>query len=291
MNIHHLELFYYVAKHGGISEAVRNIPYGIQQPAVSYQVLQLEECLDATLFKRRPFILTPAGEKLYRFIEPFFGKLDAAEEEIRGGAAHQLRFGASEIVMRDHLPAIIQRVKQKFPKLKLTLHEGYQPQLLDWLQKQEIDLALTLLEPKPPGAFNAAPLLKLAPVLLVQKGCRLTSAEELWKRDRISEPLICLPPSEMICRNFQQRLAQMGVDWFPSIEVSSIALVETYVTEGYGIGLAVALPKTQWGGTVRALPLEGFNPVVFGAVWQDKVSPLIGAVVAEFQQRARSLCS
>ena len=39
MNIHHLELFYYVARHGGITEAVRNIPYGIQQPAVSGQVV------------------------------------------------------------------------------------------------------------------------------------------------------------------------------------------------------------------------------------------------------------
>lgn len=28
MNVHHLELFYYVAKHGGISAAVRRIPYG-----------------------------------------------------------------------------------------------------------------------------------------------------------------------------------------------------------------------------------------------------------------------
>ena len=40
LNIHHLELFYYVAKHGGIMAAVRNIPYGIQQPAVSGQILQ-----------------------------------------------------------------------------------------------------------------------------------------------------------------------------------------------------------------------------------------------------------
>ena len=38
MNIHHLELFYFVAKHGGIAAAVRNIPYGIQQPAVSGQI-------------------------------------------------------------------------------------------------------------------------------------------------------------------------------------------------------------------------------------------------------------
>ena len=30
MNIHHLELFYYVAKHGGISEAVRNMPSGFE---------------------------------------------------------------------------------------------------------------------------------------------------------------------------------------------------------------------------------------------------------------------
>src|SRR6266852_8731749 len=72
MNIHHLELFYYVAKHGGISEAVRNIPYGIQQPAVSGQVIQLEEFLGVTLFQRRPFALTPAGKDLYDFIHPFF---------------------------------------------------------------------------------------------------------------------------------------------------------------------------------------------------------------------------
>jgi len=42
MNIHHLELFYFVAKHGGIAGAVRNIPYGIQQPAVSGQIAKLE---------------------------------------------------------------------------------------------------------------------------------------------------------------------------------------------------------------------------------------------------------
>ncbi len=49
MNIHHLELFYYVARHGGISEAVRNMPYGIQQPAMSGQIIQLEEFLGGIL--------------------------------------------------------------------------------------------------------------------------------------------------------------------------------------------------------------------------------------------------
>ncbi|MEQ1842141.1 MAG: LysR family transcriptional regulator, partial [Verrucomicrobiales bacterium] len=71
MNVHHLELFYYVARFGGITEAVRKMPYGIQQPAVSGQILQLENHLGVKLFQRRPFALTPAGEELYDFIHPF----------------------------------------------------------------------------------------------------------------------------------------------------------------------------------------------------------------------------
>src|SRR5437016_13987156 len=113
MNIHHLELFYYVARHGGITEAVRNIPYGIQQPAVSGQVAQLEEYLGVTLFQRRPFALTPPGEKLYQFIEPFFSKVDTVASELQGGKVRQIRIGASTIVLRDHLPQLFQHVLKR----------------------------------------------------------------------------------------------------------------------------------------------------------------------------------
>ena len=85
MNIHHLELFYYVAKHGGISEGVRNIPYGLQQPAMSGQIIQLEEFLGTPLFQRRPFALTPAGDEFYQFIKPFFDNLDSVADKLRGG--------------------------------------------------------------------------------------------------------------------------------------------------------------------------------------------------------------
>jgi len=111
MNIHHLELFYYVARHGGISEAVRNIPYGIQQPAVSVQILQLEETLGVTLFHRRPFALSAAGQTLFRFIQPFFEGLEPLADELRGGEAQQLRFGASGTVLRDHLPELVLQIR------------------------------------------------------------------------------------------------------------------------------------------------------------------------------------
>src|SRR4030095_11968269 len=141
MNIHHLELFYYVASHGGISEAVRNMPYGIQQPAISGQILQLEEFLGVTLFQRRPFGLTAQGQELYTFIQPFFDNINAMADKLRGGISQHIRIGASEVVLRDYLPPVLQTLRGQFPQLKLTLREGYQPQLESWLSKQEIAFA------------------------------------------------------------------------------------------------------------------------------------------------------
>ena len=289
MNIHHLELFYYVAKHGGISEAVRNIPYGIQQPAMSGQVIQLEEFLGVTLFQRRPFALTPAGEELYQFIKPFFDNLNPMADKLRGGISQQMRIGASEIVLRDYLPPVLQAVRKKFPKLKVTLREGYQPQLESWLQKQELDLAITLLDGKPPPGTNTMALFKLPLVLVVERDSKIKSAQDLWDRDKIEETLVSLPTNESIYKYFQQGLSRLKVDWFTGIEVGTVELVETYVAKGYGIGLSIAIPKTKHKPQIRLLPLDGFDPVTFGVVWQGKLKPITQAFLTTIQDAARVL--
>src|SRR6059058_4836708 len=102
MNIHHLELFYFVAKHGGIAAAVRNIPYGIQQPAVSGQIAKLEESLGTKLFQRRPFALSPTGTELFEFIRPFFENIDVVAERLRQKSSPQLRIAAPAIVLHDY---------------------------------------------------------------------------------------------------------------------------------------------------------------------------------------------
>jgi DNA-binding transcriptional LysR family regulator len=287
MNIHHLELFYYVARHGGITEGVRNIPYGIQQPAVSGQVAQLEEYLGVTLFQRRPFSLTPAGEKLYRFIEPFFANLDAIASDLQGGKARQVRIGASTIVLRDHLPELCQTVRKRFPNLKIALREGYPADFENLLMKGELDLAVTTIERKPPSGLHSIALVHLPLVLLVEKSSRITSAEQLWDRDKIDEPLICLPPAEAVSKNFQQGLTKIGVDWFPAIEVSSLELIETYVANGFGTGVSVQVPAPRVSPRVRLVPLPDFPPVVLGALWRGKTSALLQAFLDEIQLRAK----
>jgi DNA-binding transcriptional LysR family regulator len=288
MNVHHLELFYYVAKHGGIMPAVRNIPYGIQQPAVSAQVAQLEEFLGVTLFQRRPFALTPPGEKLYAFVQPFFSNLDKMASDLQGGQARNFRIGASTIVLRDHLPGLLTGVQKKFPGLRILLREGFPAQLEELLANEEVDLVVTMIERKPAGTQSLI-LLELPLVLLVEKSSRFKTAGELWALDKIAEPLICLPAHETMAKNFQSRLAELGVEWFPSIEASSVDLVESYVASGLGIGLSVSVPGKPLLKSVRELPLADFPKGRIGALWRGKNTPLLDAFLDMARQRAREM--
>ncbi len=289
MNIHHLELFYYVVKHEGITAAARNMPYGIQQAAISGQISQLEEYLGVVLFQRRPFSLTEQGETLFKFIKPFFDNLEAVAQEVRGGDVQQLRIAASEIVLGDYLPDMLDQTRRRFPKLKVTLREGYYPEVLQWLEQREVDLSLGLLGGKPPHGIHSLALFDLPLILMVEQHSPFHSATELWRQDHISERLITTPSNEVICRAFQDGLTKRKVDWFSGIEVSTVALVETYVVKGYGIGVTIGIPGKQYHPQLRILPLNDFPKVSFGVLWQGFRTPVLDHFLKVVEQSARKL--
>ncbi len=276
---------------GGIVPAVRNIPYGIQQPAVSAQVAQLEEFLGVTLFQRRPFALAakPPGEKLLRFCKTVLSNLEKVANDLQGGQARHFRLGASTIILRDHLPTLLTGVRKKFPGLKILLREGFPAHLEKLLADDEVDLVVTMIEPKPAAGVESLVLMELPLVLLVEKSSRFKAAAELWALDKITEPLICLPAHETMTKNFQARLAELGVEWFPSIEASSADLVESYVASGLGIGLSVSVPGKPLPKNVRALPLADFPKALIGALWRGKNTPLLDAFLDMARQRAREM--
>jgi DNA-binding transcriptional LysR family regulator len=279
VNVHHLELFYYVAKHSGISAAVRNIPYGIQQPAVSAQMGKLEEDVGAKLFERSPFRLTPAGEKLYTHTRPFFENLDAVAAGLRGPEEPTLRLGGAELVLRDHIPVVMQRMQALYPRIRLSLHSGYQAQLETWLREGEIDLAVQAVEARTPAGLRQLRLTRFPLVLLVPRDRPWKDVAELWVRRKITEPLVGLPAATSVMRRFQQGLKERGVNWPQAVEVASVELVTRYVADGYGCGVNLAIPEIIKHRKVRALPLEGFGHMTMGALWRGEPSPLVREVI------------
>lgn len=281
LNVHHLELFYYVATHGGISSAVRHMPYGIQQPAVSGQIAQLERHLGITLFQRQPFRLTPAGQELLNFVHPFFGNLDGIEKRLRDKGDQPLRIGASELVLRLHLPAVLERLRHRHQDIRLALRSGIYSELAAWLRAGELDLIVTPLGGRPPAHTHCLPLLKLALVLQVPKSWRIRSADTLLSEKRIGHSLISLPARETVSTIFQRELRRRNIHWSTTIEASSLELITPYVADSRGVGLNVMLPEMVRHPNVRVLPLTGFQPLVIAALWRGEAPPMVRAILEE----------
>ncbi len=287
MNVHHLELFYHVVVHQGVSPAARALDK--EQPTLSRQINELEDSLRTRLYHRRPFGLTEKGETLFRAIEPFFRELPKLEAKVRGGDTIQI--GASTIILADHLPAVEKIVRRQFPNLRLVLRESNQPRLLQGLERGEIDLAITLLPAELPQKIFAQPLLQIPLVLLVPRANPLRSAAQLWKQAEIRENLICLMQDELICREFQETLKQMEIDWRPHVEVGSLDLVRQYVQKGYGIGLAVRVPGSRLPPKLRALDLPDFPVLTLGMLWRDDQNKHLRAFREQVQARSRQIAS
>src|SRR5260370_12781951 len=274
MNIHHRELFYFVAKHGGIAAAVRNIPYGIQHPAVSGQIAKLEESLGTKLFQRRPFALSRSGAELFEFIKPFFDNIETVSEKLRRNSSPQLRIAAPSIVLHDYVPELLQKVRAKVPTFRLYLHEAGRADAERLLLARDVDLAIMLIEKKSRGGIQARPLLELPLILLVHKESKLARAGELWKRDKIEETLITFPRADPFHVHFQHGLQRLGVEWFCGIEVNSARLIGRYVASGYGIGLVVAVAGFEFFPQIGTLFLLLSSPVACAAAALHLHSPI-----------------
>ena len=296
MNVHHLELFYFVAKYEGITQAVRKMPYGIQQPAVSGQVLQLEEKLGVKLFNRRPFALTPAGEELYDFVYPFFSRLDDIEDKLRGEEGRHLRLAATASALRNHLPDVLETLKKREPDLRLSLREVAPSDVHALLTSQQVDVAIGVIGGKMTEGLKADPLMKIPCVLWVPVDSTAKSWRSYIEKDPFSktglvgkEPLIGLPPNEVLQQLLQREFDRMGLVWPVSVEVNSTDVIRDYVARGFGVGLGIKIPGLEPPKGVKALPLTGFPPLVIGAMHQGKAKGVVQTFLGIAKEHAKTL--
>lgn len=296
MNVHHLELFYYVAKFEGITAAVRKMPYGIQQPAVSGQVAQLEKSLGVKLFNRRPFALTPEGEELYDFCYPFFSRLDQIEDKLSGEESRYLRLAASAATMRNHLPEVLEMLREQVPGLRLSLREVEPDKLENLLVEQKIDAAVGVLPADGPGSLVREPLLSLRPALVVPERSGARSLEDLTTVDEFDEtlrhgvgPLVGLPGHEVLQQRFEKELEKLRIRWPIAIEVNSTEVVRDYVARGFGTGLGLSIPGREEGEGWRSVALLECEPLVFGLIYQRIQKPVVTLFLEMARRKAASL--
>lgn len=119
-----LQVFYTVAKQLSFTKAAELL--FMTQPAVTFQVKQLEEHLNTRLFERThgKISLTPAGELAMHYAERILDintEMEARMAELTGQMTGPLMIGASTTIAEYMLPRILGAFKAKHPQVQARL--------------------------------------------------------------------------------------------------------------------------------------------------------------------------
>lgn len=284
VNLQHLEKFCHVVRYGGISAAARHMPHGIQQPALSKAMAELECEMGAKLFERHPFRLLEAGRELLELAQPFFEGCATLREHLRNRQL-ELRIAHSDIVPPAFIGRLLTSLETDHPGLRCTLSPASWPELSAQLRSGAIDVAFTARSTPEPTGFSSLDLVQLPLALLVPRCSGIRKAEHFWEQSNIAEPLIMPGSAEGIARTFTCGLKQAKIRWEPRIEASSLRDALGLVASGAGVALTVNASWVARHPQVRVLPLAGFQSVQVAAFWQ----PPPNAAVRHVVQRAGHL--
>jgi DNA-binding transcriptional LysR family regulator len=143
MAVRRLQVFHAVAKHLSFTKAAEAL--FMTQPAVTFQIKQLEEQFNARLFDRSQgrITLTPAGALALEYAERILAlsaELDTRMKETSGQAAGPLLIGASMTIGEYVLPQLIGKFKARFPAVVPTLFVGNSEAVQDRVAERSLDL-------------------------------------------------------------------------------------------------------------------------------------------------------
>ena len=125
--LHHLYLFYHVAKEGGFTRAAARL--GLAQSSISRSISMLEKSINLQLLVRstRKVALTSAGEKLLRSLDQGFGQLENGWmllNQLREKPAGTVRINGSRQAIEQVLLPRLQSLRDAYPDIALELIEN-----------------------------------------------------------------------------------------------------------------------------------------------------------------------
>lgn len=140
------KVFYAVADCNSFSKAADILH--ISQPAISYQIKELEVQLNTKLFIRenRKIKLTDDGEKLMYYLRRAFNDINIAENIIKENKkdySSAVKIGIYEHIAQIILPDILEKFYKKYPNIKFEVAISSSNELKEKLKNRELDIIIT----------------------------------------------------------------------------------------------------------------------------------------------------
>ena len=246
MNLHQFRFVQEAVRRGlNLTETAKVLH--TSQPGVSKAIIELEEELGVEIFARH-------GKRLKRVTEPGMhvlksidlilrevGNLRRIGEQYSKQDSGTLSIATTHTQARYVLPQPVARLREAFPKVNVSLHQGSPDQVAQMLLDEvaEIGIATESLVNYP--ALITLPCYEWQHMLVMPTAHPLASKANITLQDLALEPLITYHPSFTGRTKIDQAFAATRLEPRIALEAIDSDVIKTYVRLGLGVGIVAEM--------------------------------------------------
>lgn len=290
-----LQVFHTVARLLSFTKAAETLH--MTQPAVTFQIRQLEEYFNTRLFDRthNKISLTAAGERVYEYADRIIGLYAEMENRVReltGDVSGILIIGASTTIAEYVLPQLLGEFKERYPNINIRLRVSNSLGIVHMVEDNSVDVGIV---ESPISNKNLAVEVcwhdKL--VFISLPSHPLAKKASIRGQDLDGQPFICREEGSGTREFIQDYLATAGLQFHDlnvSVEVGNPEAVKSAVEAGLGVSIVsqATVTKELKLGTLVARPLDPPLERPFSIVFQRQKFRL--RAMEEFMAFAREHC-
>jgi len=250
MKLHQLRYLAAVVDNGlNITAAARALH--TSQPGVSKQIKLFEEELGFEVFEREGRTLTritPAGRHVVERAQRILDEVEnirRLSDEYRDETRGSLSIATTHTQARYVLPSVVKRFRQRYPDVKLHLHQGTSEQIADLAAEDRIDFAIAT------GSRDLFPSMALMPCyrwhrdLLVPRTHPLAGIQKPTLRDVAKYPVVTYVFSFSGRSSLPSLFERAGLKLNVALTARDADVIKTYVRLGLGVGIVACMANSE----------------------------------------------
>ncbi len=265
MTLAQLRTFCTVARLNSFSRAAEKLH--LTQPAVSAQVVALEEHLQVKLFDRigKRIALSDAGTLALQAAEEVLERLAALDQQLldlRGLKAGRLAIGASQVVGVYLLPELLGHFRTAYPHIELNVQIEPARRVVEMVLEGAVDIAMIGEGPRLSDERVAIkPVLRDELVLIVPTNHVFTQLGSVPPSSLRQMPFVLPRRDSASSESLLEQLAAVGIHPEVVMELGNIGAVKRAVEVGLGISIVsrLAVARELADGRLQSLSITGLS--------------------------------
>jgi len=248
----------------------------VSQPTLSAQIKKLEGYLGVDLIERKPrgVALTEVGEELVERARRVLRESDEIvhlARDFRDPLAGTLSVALIPTIGPYLLPLVAKKLRKQLPKLRLMLFEYQTTQLLERLQKGDLDMGILAL-PIDSEGLATRELYREDFVVALPRQHELASKSAVKVSELAGEQLLLLEDGHCLRDQALEVCSRTDVHENQDYRATSLETLRQMVAAGWGVTLMPKLATsgpfaTGQGVAIRPIPKPSPYRIV-GAVWR-----------------------